>query len=241
MRLVIISFILLISFNIYTKEISILVDVPGDGLEIINHTKVKIHYIGKLTDGKEFDNSYKRGEPIEFQIGTRQVIKGWEIGLLGMKIGGKRTILVPPDMAYGNNGVKDLIPPNSSLIFDIEIVDVALPGYRIINSDQVKLALTGNYIIIDIRTQKERNSTGIISGSIELTAFDEFGNFIPSFLNYFNNNTNQNDKIIFVSNKGEISEILANGFVENLGYKNIYSVKGGIQSLIDNDFKLIKN
>ena len=241
MRLVIISFILLISFNIYTKEISILVDIPGEGVEIINHTKVKVHYIGKLTDGKEFDNSYKRGEPIKFQIGTRQVIQGWEIGLLGMKIGGKRTILIPPDMAYGNNGVKDLIPPNSSLIFDIEIVDAVLPGYRIINSDQVKLALTGNYIIIDIRTQKERNSTGIIPGSIELTAFDEFGNFIPSFLNYFNKNTNQNDKIIFVSNKGEISEILANGFVESLQYKNIYSVKGGIQSLIDNDFQLVKN
>ena len=60
-------------------------------------------------------------------------------------------------------------------------------------------------------------------------------------MNYFNKNTNQNDKIIFVSNKGEISEILANGFVENLGYKNIYSVKGGIQSLIDNDFELVKN
>ena len=60
-------------------------------------------------------------------------------------------------------------------------------------------------------------------------------------MNYFNKNTNQNDKIIFVSNKGEISEILANRFVESLGYKNIYSVKGGIQSLIDNDFQLVKN
>ena len=60
-------------------------------------------------------------------------------------------------------------------------------------------------------------------------------------MNYFNKNTNQNDKIIFVSNKGEISEILANGFVESLQYKNIYSVKGGIQSLIDNDFELVKN
>ena len=102
-------FIILIifSYDVLSKEITILNDISGRGFEIINHSKVKVHYIGKLVDGKEFDNSYKRGEPITFQIGTRQVIQGWETGLIGMKIGGKRTILIPPELDLINQANKN--------------------------------------------------------------------------------------------------------------------------------------
>ena len=119
------SIILIIfSYDVLSKEITILNDISGRGFEIINHTKVKVHYIGKLEDGKEFDNSYKRGEPITFQIGTRQVIQGWETGLIGMKIGGKRTILIPPELAYGSRGAGEIIPPNATLIFEVELLEV---------------------------------------------------------------------------------------------------------------------
>ena len=236
------SIILIIfSYDVLSKEITILNDISGRGFEIINHTKVKVHYIGKLVNGKEFDNSYKRGEPITFQIGTRQVIQGWEIGLIGMKIGGKRTILIPPELAYGSRGAGEIIPPNATLIFDIEIVDAIPPKYKIIDSKQMLLAITGNFIIIDIRTEKEKNDTGTIPGSINLIAFDKFGNFNPSFLDDYNNKVKDTDKVIFVSEKGEISSILENGFVENLGKKNIYSLDGGIQSLIKDNFELTKN
>jgi len=241
MKIFISIFILLISFNIFSKEITILEDIPGEGFNIVNHSKVKVHYVGLLEDGSEFDNSYKRGEPITFQIGTRQVIQGWEIGLLGMKIGGKRTILIPPDLGYGSRGAGDKIPPDSKLIFEIEIVDAILPGYRTIDSKQLLLALTDNFLIIDIRTEKDRIKTGIIPGSIELAAFDKLGNFNAEFIDTFNNKVKENYKVIFVSDKGEISSILANGFVESLGKKNIYSLAGGIQALIKDNFQLIKN
>jgi len=241
MKFFISIFILIISFNIFSKEISILEDIPGEGFNIVNHTKVKVHYIGLLEDGSEFDNSYKRGEPITFQIGTRQVIQGWEIGLLGMKIGGKRTILIPPELGYGSSGAGDIIPPDTKLIFEIEILDAILPGYRTIDSKQLLLALTDNFIIIDIRTKEDRIKTGIIPGSLELTAFDNLGNFKPEFIDAFNKEVKENDKVVFVSEKGEISSILANGFVESLGKKNMYSLDGGIHALIKDNFHLIKN
>ena len=112
----------LISFNVYSNNIEIKNDKKGDGIEIINHSKVKVHYIGKLETGIEFDNSFKRKKPFTFQIGTRQVIEGWDIGLIGMQVGGKRTLIIPPELAYGKKGVGDLIPPNAILIFDIDII-----------------------------------------------------------------------------------------------------------------------
>ena len=84
--------------------------------------QVWVHYVGKLQDGTEFDNSYKRGEPIPLTLGQGSVIKGWEEGLLGMKVGEKRTLIIPPDLAYGADGRPPTIPANSTLVFDVELV-----------------------------------------------------------------------------------------------------------------------
>jgi FKBP-type peptidyl-prolyl cis-trans isomerase len=83
--------------------------------------QVWVHYVGKLADGTEFDNSYKRGEPIPLTLGEGRVIKGWEEGLLGMKVGEKRTLIIPPDLAYGPEG-RSPIPPNATLTFDVELM-----------------------------------------------------------------------------------------------------------------------
>jgi peptidylprolyl isomerase len=83
--------------------------------------EVMVHYAGRLTDGTEFDNSYKRNEPIKFILGQNMVIKGWEEGLLGMQVGDKRKLTIPPDLAYGAEG-KAPIPPNATLVFDVELV-----------------------------------------------------------------------------------------------------------------------
>jgi len=214
--------------------------IEGSGAEITNHSKILVHYTGKLQDGTKFDSSYDRGEPFSFQIGLRQVIEGWEIGLMGMKVGGKRTLVIPPELAYGERGAGDLIPPNATLTFDVEIVDVEAPGYGFVNSSEILVLQENGYKFIDIRTKKERDNTGIIPGSLEITAFDIYGNFVPEFMKTFRELVALEDNTVFISNEGKIASILANGFVEQLNATNMYALKGGIQQLIKENYKLEK-
>ncbi|GER33365.1 peptidyl-prolyl cis-trans isomerase [Striga asiatica] len=86
--------------------------------------KVKVHYRGKLTDGTVFDSSFERGDPIEFELGSGQVIKGWDQGLLGMCLGEKRKLKIPSKLGYGENGSPPTIPGGATLIFDTELVGV---------------------------------------------------------------------------------------------------------------------
>jgi len=95
----------------------------GTGGEARTGSKVKVHYTGWLTTGKKFDSSVG-GQPFGFTIGQGEVIKGWEEGVAGMKVGGKRQLRIPPDLAYGEDGHPPQIPPNATLVFDVQLVAV---------------------------------------------------------------------------------------------------------------------
>ena len=85
---------------------------------------ISVHYTGWLADGTQFDSSLDSGQPFSFPLGAGRVIQGWEEGLVGMKVGGKRRLIIPPELAYGELGFSNLIPPNAELTFEIELLDI---------------------------------------------------------------------------------------------------------------------
>jgi FKBP-type peptidyl-prolyl cis-trans isomerase FkpA len=108
--------------------------VPGDGVEAVPGSRVTVHYTGWLYDpaqpeakGRKFDSSRDAGQPFSFKLGARQVIAGWDQGVQGMKVGGQRELVIPAALAYGERGAGGVIPPGATLVFDVQLLDVAPP------------------------------------------------------------------------------------------------------------------
>ena len=96
----------------------------GEGREAVKGALLFVHYTGFLDDGSKFDSSHDRGKPFQFVIGTGRVIKGWDLGVMGMKEGGKRKLYIPSNLAYGERQIGNIIKPNSNLHFEIELLEV---------------------------------------------------------------------------------------------------------------------
>lgn len=105
-------------------ELEVIDTLSGEGKEVVKGALLTMHYEGFLEDGTKFDSSLDRGRPFQFVIGSGRVIKGWDQGIMGMKVGGKRTLRIPSHLAYGERSVGEVIPANSNLIFHVELLEV---------------------------------------------------------------------------------------------------------------------
>jgi len=112
--------------------------VEGDGTLAESGKEVSVHYTGWLTDGTKFDSSVDRNEPFQFELGRGMVIRGWDEGVAGMKVGGKRKLTIPPQLGYGAQGAGGVIPPNATLVFEVELLDVVSDDAALESEDLVE-------------------------------------------------------------------------------------------------------
>ena len=221
---------LFICFNLTAAEIEIISDKPGDGKKIIHHSWVQIEYTGSFESGEVFDTNIGKDRPLVVQMGMKEVIPGFEQGIIGTTKGTKRKIKIPAELAYGEKGGGDVIPPNTDLIFEFEIIDVLDPHYKMINSEELINKIENNAVALDIRLEHQWEK-GIIKGTFQETAFNKEGKFnvyIMDKVRALAGEQSQNIDIVFISHDGETAAILGNAFAEDLGFKNVSVLKGGV-------------
>ncbi len=133
----------------------------GTGRQVERHASLRVHYTGWLEDGTEFDSSRSAGRgPFEFKVGAGSVIPGWDIGLVGMKEGGIRELVVPPELAYGDRGAGSVIPPGAVLKFEIELLGVVPPLYTNVDNGTLQELLDRGVTLIDIRRPYRQSHLG---------------------------------------------------------------------------------
>jgi peptidylprolyl isomerase len=234
---------LFICFKLTATEIEIISDKPGDGKKIIYHSWVQIEYTGSFENGDVFDTNIGKDRPLVVQMGMKEVIPGFERGIMGTTKGTKRKIKIPAELAYGEKGGGDVIPPNTDLIFEFEIIDVLDPHYKMINSKELIKRIDENAVALDIRLENQWDK-GVIKGTFQETAFNKDGKFnvyLMDKVRALAAEESQNIEIIFISHDGETAAILGNAFAEDLGFTNVSVLKGGILQWIKEDRKLVSH
>ena len=234
---------LFICFNLTAAEIEIISDKPGEGKKIIHHSWVQIEYTGSFENGDVFDTNVGKNRPLVVQMGMKEVIPGFEQGIIGTTKGTKRKIKIPAELAYGEKGGGDVIPPNTDLIFEFEIIDVLDPHYKMINSEELIKKISNNAVALDIRLENQWEK-GVIEGTFQETAFDVNGKFnvyIMDKVRALAAEESQNIEIVFISHDGETASILGNAFAEDLGFKNVSVLEGGILQWLKEERKLVSH
>ena len=200
----------------------------GTGDEAVRNSQVEVHYTGWTLDGKKFDSSLDRGDPFRFYLGAGEVIPGWDIGVQGMKVGGKRELIIPHQMAYGERGVPGTIPPKATLKFEVELLGVKAPNYTNVDNAKLKELLARGVPIVDLRRQDEWSKTGVIEGSHLITAFNAQGKFEQTFIPAFKEVAGLEDEVILICRTGNRTSAMSQALADRVGYKKIYNVTDGI-------------
>ena len=212
------------------NELKITINQNGSGDSAETGMSVSVHYTGKLEDGTVFDSSIPRGQPFTFTLGAGQVIKGWDLGVEGMKLGEKRSLVIPPHLGYEIRGAGATIPPNATLIFDIELLEVTMPiTLRELSPNDFIDARENGGIVIDIRREEEWKETGILQGSNTITAFTKDGNIHPDFPKKFFDLINDIDvPILLYCRTGNRTGILGQALIDQVGQTNVSHLSEGI-------------
>ena len=240
----IITIFLSLSFQVHSIEIEIITDKPGTGKKIIRHSWVQLEYTGSFENGKVFDTNIGKDRPLVVQMSMKEVIPGFEQGIIGTTKGTKRKIKIPAELAYGEKGGGDIIPPNTDLIFEFEVIDVLDPSYKSVSSDELIDMIENNAVALDIRTEEEWDKTGVIKGSFPETAFDKNGKFqvyVMDKIRALAAAQSQDVNLIFISHDGETASMLANSFSEDLGFTNVSVLEGGILQWLKESKKLFSH
>ena len=212
------------------RELKITINQEGSGDRADIGMSVSVHYTGKLEDGTVFDSSIPRGQPFNFTLGAGQVIKGWDLGVEGMKVGEKRNLVIPPHLGYGVRGAGATIPPNATLIFDVELLEVTLPiTLGELSPQQFIDARENGGVVIDIRREEEWKETGVIKGSQTITAFTKDGKIHPDFPKKFFDLINDVDvPILLYCRTGNRTDILGKALIDQVGQTNVSHLSDGI-------------
>ena len=228
-RLPILAFFLM-GTTVMAAELQIETLNAGDGAVAEAGMRASVHYEGRLEDGEVFDASRPRGQAFSFTIGAGQVIRGWEQGVEGMKVGEVRRLTIPPELGYGEAGAGGVIPPNATLVFEIVLLDVGVPVTlgQATSADLIKAREDG-VIIIDIRREDEWQETGIIPGAEMVTAFDASGRVHPEFLDGFRSVVPGPDTpVMLYCRTGNRTTSLGNALIEQLGFSDVTHLTDGI-------------
>ena len=193
-------------------EMETLTEGTGEIAEV--GKRVSVHYEGRLEDGTVFDGSRPRGQAFSFTIGAGQVIRGWEQGVAGMKVGETRRLTIPPELGYGEAGAGGVIPPNATLIFEIELLEVTTPvtlGQA--TAEDLLKAQSDGVVVIDIR----RAFTA--SGRVHPEFLDKFQELVPS----------PDTPVMLYCRTGNRTTSLGNALIDQLGFSDVSHLSTGIK------------